>query len=106
MLLLFGVSSLEELSKSFKDDIRNEEVDEEGVSLFYYAISSRLFDDTKIDKIKLLEYDNNIISNTPYKELVNIHDAIGKIELENKNVLFQEDKGSYVAMMFYKILEN
>jgi len=64
MLSLFGVSSFEELSKSFKDDIRNEEVDEEGVSLFYYALSSRVFDDAKIDKIKLLEYDNNIVRHT------------------------------------------
>lgn len=61
---LLGVKDLEELSKSFKDDTRNEKIDEEGISLFYYAISSKLFDDAKIDKIKLLEYDNNIVKHT------------------------------------------
>ncbi len=39
---LLGVKDLEELSKSFKDDIRNEKLDEEGVSLFYYAIVGRI----------------------------------------------------------------
>lgn len=61
---LLGVKDLEELSKSFKDEIRNEKLDEEGVSLFYYAITSRLFDDAKLDKIKLLEYDSNIVQHT------------------------------------------
>ncbi|NOQ31738.1 MAG: restriction endonuclease subunit R [Helicobacteraceae bacterium] len=64
MFSLFGVKDLEELSRSFKEETRNEKVDEEGVSMFYYAISSRLFDDTKIDKIKLLEYDENIVRHT------------------------------------------
>ena len=61
---LLGVKDLEELSNSFKDKIRNEKIDEEGVSLFYYAIVSRLFDDAKLDKIKLLEYDGNIVRHT------------------------------------------
>ena len=61
---LLGVDDLEELSNSFKDDVRNEKVDEEGVSLFYYCLSSRLFDDAKIDKIKLLEYDSHILRHT------------------------------------------
>lgn len=64
ILSLFDVSSLEELSKSFKEETRNEGVDEEGVSLFYYAISSKLFSTAKLDKIKLLEYDNNIVRHT------------------------------------------
>jgi len=61
---LLGVEDLEGLSKSFKDDTRLEGVDEEGVSLFYYSISSMIFDDTPLDKIKLLEYDNNIVRHT------------------------------------------
>ena len=61
---LLGVKNLEELSKSFKDEVRNEGVDEEGVSLFYYALVSRLFDDAKLDKVKLLEYDSNIVRHT------------------------------------------
>jgi len=61
---LLGVKDLKELSNSFKDEIRNEKIDEEGVSLFYYAIVGRLFDDAKLDKIKLLEYDSNIVKHT------------------------------------------
>ncbi len=61
---LFGVKDLDELSKSFKDDTRLEGVDEEGVSLFYYSISSMIFEDTPLDKIKLLEYDSNIVRHT------------------------------------------
>ena len=61
---LLGVKDLEELSKSFKDEIRNEKLDEEGVSLFYYAIVGRLFDDAILNKIKLLEYDSNIVQHT------------------------------------------
>jgi len=64
ILSLLGVNSLEELSKSFKDETRNEAIGEEGISLFYYAIIGKLFDDTKIDKTKLLEYDNNIVRHT------------------------------------------
>lgn len=65
---LLGVNNsddlLKELSGSFKDKVTHEKVDEEGVSLFYRAISGQLFDDAKIDKIKLLEYDNNIVRDT------------------------------------------
>jgi len=61
---LLGVEDLEGLSKSFKDDTILEGVNEEGVSLFYYSISSMIFDDTPLDKIKLLEYDNNIVRHT------------------------------------------
>ena len=46
-----------------------------------------------------------IISNTPYSELVNIQEYTTKIELENKNVLFQkDDKNNYIGKMFSKIL--
>ena len=64
ILSLLGVDSLEDLSKSFKDETRNEAIDEEGISLFHYAIIGKLFDDNKIDKTKLLEYDNNIVRHT------------------------------------------
>ena len=57
--------------------------------------------------------DNNtvlnsfIISNTAYNELINIHEQTTKIELENKNVLFQKgDKNAYIDKMFVEILNS
>ena len=67
---LFGVESFDEFLKyesSIKEDTNLEKVDEEGISLFYHLLTSRFFSNLKIDKIKLLEYDNNIVRHT--KEL-------------------------------------
>ena len=67
---LFGVESFDEFLKyesSIKEDTNYEKVDEEGISLFYHLLTSRFFSNLKIDKIKLLEYDNNIVRHT--KEL-------------------------------------
>jgi len=46
-----------------------------------------------------------IISNTPYSDLINIQKYTTKIELENKNVLFQDDN-KYIDKMFFGILES
>jgi len=83
---LFGYQDLDSLSKSFKENTRNEKVDEEGVSLFYYSIVSSLNDEAKIDKIKLLEYDNNIVRHTK------------KLKQDIKWKYFQ-----YIALLFTEI---
>ena len=45
-----------------------------------------------------------IISNTPSQQILDLHSNVTKIELENKNVLFQEDKYTYIQMMINKII--
>lgn len=67
---LFGVESFEDFLKhepSINTDTNLEKIDEDGVSLYYHLLTSRFFSNLKIDKIKLLEYDNNIVRHT--KEL-------------------------------------
>lgn len=67
---LFGVENFDEFleyEKSIKNDTNLEKIDEEGISLYYHLLTSRFFSNLKIDKIKLLEYDNNIVRHT--KEL-------------------------------------
>ncbi len=64
---LFGVKSFDEFLKyesSIKEDTNLEKIDEEGISLFYHLITIRFFTNLKIDKIKLLEYDTNIVRHT------------------------------------------
>jgi hypothetical protein len=64
---LFGCESFDEFLKyesSIKEDTNLEKVDEEGISLFYHLLTSRFFTNLKIDKIKLLEYDTNIVRHT------------------------------------------
>jgi hypothetical protein len=66
---LFGCESFEDFLKqeSSIKDTNLEKIDEEGISLYYHLMTSRFFTNLKIDKIKLLEYDNNIVRHT--KEL-------------------------------------
>ncbi len=64
MFSLFGVESLEELSKYIKDDTENESIDEEGVSKFNTLLSVHLKKDAKITKEELLQYDENIVLHT------------------------------------------
>ena len=46
-----------------------------------------------------------IISNTRYHDMADLHSSISKSELKEKNVLFQQDdKNSYIGVMFEKIL--
>ncbi|MEA2072583.1 MAG: restriction endonuclease subunit R, partial [Campylobacterota bacterium] len=48
-----------------------------------------------------------IVSNTPFSKIASLHDDITKIELENKNVLFQpDDKDYYISQMFEKIINS
>jgi len=64
---LFGCESFEEFLKYepiIKTDTNLEKIDEEGISLYYHLLTSRFFTNLKIDKIKLLEYDNNIVRHT------------------------------------------
>ncbi len=61
---LFGVESLEELSKYIKDDTRNEDIDEEGVSHFHTLLVAHLKNDAKITTEELLRYDENIVNHT------------------------------------------
>lgn len=74
-------------------------------------------DDPKINLgIKIKEIEKNlgktnivlnsfIVSNTSFGDIVNLHTKISKIQLEEKNVLFQkDDKNSYIGKMFEKIL--
>ena len=78
-----------------------------------------LTNDPKINlsvKIKEIEKNLNdadvilnsfIVSNTPYKELLDLHSNITKTELEDKNVLFQkDDKDTYIGEIFYKTLKT
>jgi hypothetical protein len=44
-----------------------------------------------------------IISNTPFNKIQDLHSDISKVEMDTKNVLFQDDSG-YINAMFRKIL--
>lgn len=64
---LFGMEDFEAFCRhepNMRADTNLEKIDEEGISLFYHLITSRFFTQLKIDKIKLLEYDNNIVRHT------------------------------------------
>ena len=63
MISLFGVESIEELSKDLKES-RLEGVDENGQSLIFHRLTQRLFENPHLSKDKLEEYDANIMRYT------------------------------------------
>jgi hypothetical protein len=63
MLSLFGVQSIEELSRKLKES-RLEGVDENGQSFFYHGLTQKLFENPHLSKDKLEEYDANIMRHT------------------------------------------
>lgn len=81
--------------------IRNIDLNKNKKINFYKSIKEK--EDYIGDKNTIL--NSFIISNTEYSELINIQEYMTKIELNNKNILFQkEDKSSYIKDMFDKIL--
>lgn len=63
MISLFGVESIEELSKDLKES-RLEGIDENGQSLIFHRLTQRLFENPHLSKDKLEEYDANIVRHT------------------------------------------
>ncbi len=63
MISLFGVESIEELSKDLKES-RLEGIDENGQSLIFHRLTQRLFENPHLSKDKLEEYDASIVRHT------------------------------------------
>ena len=63
LLSLFGVSKLEELTSSLKDESL-EQYDEDNVSHFYYALKGKLYSNPNFTAEQLLGYDQNIYRHT------------------------------------------
>ncbi len=65
LLSLFGVSKLEDLAVSLKDESL-EQYDENNVSYFHYALKSKLFSNPNFTSEQLLGYDQNIYRHTAH----------------------------------------
>ena len=62
MLSHFDAQSIEDFD--YLKDKRLEAIDENGQSRFYQTLSARLFDNPRLPKVKLEEYDANIVRHT------------------------------------------
>lgn len=62
-LSLFGAGTLEELAEGMKDE-KLEGLDEENVSRFYHHLANRSFTEGRLNRDKLLLYDQNIVRHT------------------------------------------